>query len=294
VWRDIITISQAQANRVRMDSGQQDAHEGLMMFLDAMETIPELHRLFQHRHTIETICSECKHSSPKKAFNLVFVACPTLTTHRDEKFKDADEYYKTSMPMNEFLRKQNGVVEDFICPNVNCKSRSPKLQTTTLSMIPEIIPVVLKKYYEKTPTPFPAKLEFLARGGAKKYVYKLVAQSEHAGGMSGGHYWATGLRSDGWKSLNDGGVGAINPGPTNNTYIIFYHFTGEEVVNTKEFKTTTKTDVTNVTNVTDGQMIPATASDLSATVSTATDLSTALDPNAPFEITLPVLDVPPV
>jgi ubiquitin C-terminal hydrolase len=232
IWRDIMTISQAQNNRVRMDAGQQDAHEGLMMFLDAMETIPEVQRLFQHRHNIRILCDKCKKIvSDKKEFNMVFVAQPDLKTPQHEKFKDVDEYYNTSMPLNEFLRKQNGYVDrDFICPNLECREKGEKFQTTTLSMIPEIIPVVLKKYHEKVPTPFPAKLEFLAKGGAKKYVYKLVAQSEHSGSMNGGHYWATGLRSDGWKNLNDGGVADTTPGPTDNTYIIFYNYIGEEII----------------------------------------------------------------
>lgn len=232
IWRDILAISQSQKNQVRMDAGQQDAHEGLMMFLDAMETIPEVHRLFQHRHNIRILCTKCgKIVADNREFNMVFVAQPDLKTPQHEKFKDVDEYYNRSMPLNEFLRKQNGYIDkDYVCPNPECKDKSEKFQTTTLSMIPEIIPVVLKKYIEKVPTPFPARLEFLAKGGTKKYIYKLVAQSEHSGSMSGGHYWATGLRSDGWKSLNDGNVSDTTPGPTNNTYIIFYNYVGEETV----------------------------------------------------------------
>jgi ubiquitin C-terminal hydrolase len=228
VWRDVIAVAQAQNNRVRMDHGQQDAHEGLMMFLDAMETIPEIHRLFEHRHRTQILCDKCqKYVVDKKENNLVFEAQPDLKTEQIEKFKDVDEYYNTSMPLNEFLRKQNGYVdENFSCPE--CKEKMAMFKTTTLTMIPEILPVVLKKYYQKTVTPFPAKLEFLARGGSKKYIYKLVAQSEHSGTMSGGHYWAVCLRQNGWKVLNDGFVGDQAPGPTDNTYVIFYNFEKEE------------------------------------------------------------------
>jgi ubiquitin C-terminal hydrolase len=83
------------------------------------------------------------------------------------------------------------------------------------------------KYRQKVVTPFPAKLEFFAKGGNKKYIYKLVAQSEHSGSMAGGHYWAICDRKDGWKVLNDSRVENHSAGPTENTYIIFYNYVGE-------------------------------------------------------------------
>ena len=60
VWRDIILTSQKRCDRVQMNNGQQDANEGLLMFLDAMDTIPEVKRLFEHRHKIQVLCDECK------------------------------------------------------------------------------------------------------------------------------------------------------------------------------------------------------------------------------------------
>ena len=150
-----------------------------------------------------------------------------------EKFKEIDKYYDTALPLNDFLFKQNGFIDaDCICPNVSCKKKGSKFKTTTLIMIPEILTVVLKKYKYKLLTPFPAKLEFLAKGGTKKLIYILVAQSEHSGGMSGGHYWAICLRkSDNtinskmvWKTLNDSSVSDGTPGPTINSYILFYNF----------------------------------------------------------------------
>lgn len=228
VWRDIIAISQSQNNRVRMNSGQQDAHEGLMMFLDAMETIPEVRRLFEHRHRIQVLCDNCKEFIiDKKETNLVFEAQPDLKTEQLEKFKDVDEFYGTSMKLNDFLRKQNGYIDqNHVCEK--CNARCEKFKTTTLTMIPEILPVVFKKYEDKSMTPFPSTLEFAAKSNGKKLVYILVSQSEHSGSMSGGHYWAISLRADGWKTLNDSSVSEGRAGPTSNTYMVFYHFAREE------------------------------------------------------------------
>jgi hypothetical protein len=244
IWRDIIAISRAKNNRVRMDNGQQDAHEGLMMFLDAMETIPEVRRLFEHRHRTQILCDKCKEFVvDKREANLVFEVQPDLKTEQVERFKAIDDFYQTVMPLNEFLKKQNGYADkDFRCPKIVgyrdelgpdgkqipilCGALGEKFRTTSLTMIPEILPVVIKKYYRKINTPFPAKLEFVAKGGTKKLIYELVAQSEHAGSMGGGHYWAIGKRADGWKNLNDGSVSPGVAGPTDNSYVIFYHYSG--------------------------------------------------------------------
>ena len=113
IWRDIIAISQSQKNHIRMNSGQQDAHEGLMMFLDAMETIPEVRQLFEHRHRTQAICEICKKCViDKRETNLVFEAQQDLKTEQLQKFKELDEFYETSMPLNDFLKKQNGYVDE--------------------------------------------------------------------------------------------------------------------------------------------------------------------------------------
>jgi ubiquitin C-terminal hydrolase len=199
-----------------------------MMFLDAMETIPEVRRLFEHRYRTQVFCELCKdYVIDKRETNLVFEAQSDLKTEQLDKYKEIDEFYNSSMSLNDFLCKQNSYVdENHVCPKCNIKCS--KFQTTTLTMIPEILTVVFKKYMTKITTPFPAKLEFIAKGGTKKLIYKLVAQSEHSGNMSGGHYWAICLRSDGWKLLNDSNVNDANPGPTNNTYIIFYNYVETE------------------------------------------------------------------
>jgi ubiquitin C-terminal hydrolase len=240
IWSFILNTAQKRNDRVRMNFGQQDAHEGLLMFLDVLDDIPEIKRLFEHRHRHQIKCDKCdKWVMDKYETNLVFEVQPNLKTEQDVKFKDVDNCYDTAMPLNEFLRKQNGFVDnDYICPNAECKQKGSKFKTTTLTMVPEILPVVLKKYTNKMVTPFPGKLEFLARGGTEKIVYRLVGQSEHSGTTQGGHYWAVCLRKTSasddstltWKMLNDSSVSDAKPGPTASSYILFYCYTHTEMV----------------------------------------------------------------
>ncbi len=230
VWNYIIAISRSQNNKIRMDSGQQDAHEGLMMFLDAVESIPEIRRLFEHRYRIQAFCDLCKECViDRKETGLVFEVQPDLKTEQLDKFKEIDEYGNTSMPLNEFLVRQNGYIDgNHICEK--CNQRSEKYKTTTLCMIPEILAVTFKKYTNKMNTPFPATLKFISKGASKQLVYKLVAQTEHYGSMSSGHYIAICKRSSGWKEISDNSVSDGQAGPTTNTYIVFYHYMGEELI----------------------------------------------------------------
>lgn len=234
VWRNIMSVARARKDRVLMNDGQQDAHEGLMMFLDAVEHIPLVRQLFEHRHRIKVLCPECNtYVVDKREENLVFEVQPDLKTEQHSKFQDIDKYYKKSMPLSEFLRSQNGYVdENYRCPNSECNKKGPKFKTTQLTMVPEILPILIKKYDQKVITPFPSQLEFASVGGKKKMIFRLVAQSEHSGGRGGGHYWAIVYRKGKWVNLNDSSVSDTTPGPTHNTYVLFYHYDHDEDLST--------------------------------------------------------------
>jgi uncharacterized UBP type Zn finger protein len=228
VSKDILLMARNKKNKVKMDFfTQQDSHEGLLMLLEALDTIPEVKRLFQHRHRNMIKCSKCqKVVVDKPEDNLVFEVQPDLKSEQHTIFLD-QKNNTTSQDLNDFLKKQDSFVDaDFICPS--CKQKGEKFKATVLTMVPEILPIVLKKYRGKCCTPFPNKLEFTNKSATKKYRYMLIAQSEHSGGMSGGHYWAVCLRQSNndlaWKLINDREISDGKCGPTINTYIIFYHY----------------------------------------------------------------------
>jgi ubiquitin C-terminal hydrolase len=227
IWREIINISQSQNTKIKMNWGQQDAHEGLIMFLSALESVPQVYQLFQHRCRNDIYCSKCKSVvSSNKMLELVFETPADLKNEQLKQFENLDEYYKTSINLQEFLTKNNGYIDaQYKCPKCGDISKE-KYQSSYLTMVSEIITIVFKKYEKKHLILFPMNLEFTAKCGTKKIRYKLVAQSEHSGSMSGGHYWAVCLRSDGYYNLNDTMLSKANPQPTENTYLVFYHYIG--------------------------------------------------------------------
>lgn len=225
IWRQIIAHSSKRRSIVHMGTGQEDAHEGLCMLLESLENIHEIRRLFQHRYRTQIYCDACaKYTVNKSETSLTFQIQSSLKTEQLPQFKDRDQYYNSTMTLNDFIRVQNGYIDDsFKCPE--CNRTGAKFLRTVLTMAPEILPIVLKKYTEKTQTDFPHKLMIPASDN-KSLIYRLVAQCEHSGSMQGGHYWAVALRKTSelkYYMLNDSSVSEGIAGPTLNTYIAFYH-----------------------------------------------------------------------
>lgn len=147
--------------------------------------------------------------------------------------KETESKEVTIKSFNNFIMVNSSVVEKFRCTNQECKSEKDKKKTHILQRVPEIVTVLLKKYNKKTLVKFPPTLVFRADNG-KKFHYALVAQSEHSGSMSGGHYWSICLRcnesGDSLEAynLNDISSSKTDMRPTENSYLIFYHFFKEE------------------------------------------------------------------
>ncbi len=224
LWTLLIRASRARKDRITMRLGsQEDAHEGLMMIMEILDSMPEIRILFEHAYNTEIYCHECKKmSSDRTEYNLTFEVQADLKTEQLPIFHPIDNTYGKQRTLEDFIKVQTGYVDkDYICSK--CGKRGSKFKKTRLIVVPEIMCIVIKKYERKDITPFTEKMYFNAPEG-KKLEYQLVAQSEHAGDMRGGHYWAICLRNDGWKNLNDSSVRDDSPGPTNYTYILFYHY----------------------------------------------------------------------
>ena len=223
IWNYIISRSKNRKDIIKLDhSSQHDMNEGLMLLLESLDNIPEFNRLFEHRYQIDIFCPKCKFVSTNYQHNKIFEVQSDLKMAQVDEFKNIDKYFNKILHINDFLKIQNSYIEDYVC--TKCKDSNIKFKSTRLKMIPEILPIVIKKYYSKEITPFPEYLYFIGSDAKSKIVYRLVAQSEHSGSQSGGHYWARALRKNNkWYNLNDSSVSHSNPESTINTYMLFYH-----------------------------------------------------------------------
>lgn len=227
---------------VQFGGGQESASEALVHLLDMMElpSVPSpITNLFLHRFRCNIHCCHCKNIVSKTTdyavnFELFHI-------DKDNKPMNIDTFSKA-------IQTQVSITEDYKCPECLCCGIKPvndkclickkpskttsAYRTYNLTMVPEIVFCMFNLYVgfggSRHVRYFPETLEFPSHDGSA-LIYNIVSQIEHAGSLSGGHYWARSLRANNEVfTLNDNGVSLTAFTPTANTYIVVYHYFGKK------------------------------------------------------------------
>uniref|UniRef100_F1KVS2 Ubiquitin carboxyl-terminal hydrolase n=1 Tax=Ascaris suum TaxID=6253 RepID=F1KVS2_ASCSU len=134
-----------------------------------------------------------------------------------------------------------------------CKEHQHATKKLDLWKLPPVLIIHLKRFHftrwsrEKIdiPVEFPLTgLDLTSRVVDEKFgkaVYDLIAVSNHAGGLGGGHYWAWARNGDDWYDFNDASVSAMpqpnDPIVSKEAYVLFYRkrlMEGERVLSDAE------------------------------------------------------------
>ena len=223
VLRALMTDLAKRRPHVRFGGGQESASEALIHLLDMIEPQDDMQtspitNLFLHRFKCDLYCYGCKKiisSTTDYAVNFNLFHIDDVFTPNASKSKNITDFSKA-------VRFHSSITEDYKCL---CKS-TKAIRFYSLTMIPEIIFCMFNLYGNvRNIRYFPEHIEFPAIESEKKLLYRLIGQIEHTGSLSGGHYWARGLRADNQVYLlNDTGVSISKFTPTINTYIIVYNY----------------------------------------------------------------------
>lgn len=224
-WKFMIEdIAKKSISSAKFAIGQQCAAEGFSLFLDVLEKHTNIQTLFTYRRNIKIFCPNCgEEFSNTYELNNIFFVEANYTDH-----------IISTGNLNDFLMNQKNDVDNN-CVCTICNNRGNKPGTSSLTMVPEILFVMVKKYSHvrghsrklDNYINFPQKLEFEAKSGGK-FMYSAVAQIDHVGGLNGGHYYAICFRRGKWVCMNDNSVYDADFNPNNNTYVVLYHFTNHE------------------------------------------------------------------
>lgn len=169
---------------------QEDIHEGLTLFLDA---IPGAESIFNVRYACRIYCRSCKQST-----------VPGTSGHEEppELVIDmSDSPAVTKQEIEDKIKVNVQVPRDYTCEHCGAKNNynpdtgeidSNILQIYRLARLSEVIVLLFKKYSGKRTMYYPPELEF--KSMTKNLRYRIVAQVEHFGNMYSGHYSCECLR----------------------------------------------------------------------------------------------------
>lgn len=206
-----------------LDASQQCAGEALRLFLEALSLdlgqclgqgtpkVTIVDRLFYHRMAHIIQCCECLELTNQYSVDAIL----HVTIESIDKFQALEAGSDARLCF-----EQDTLLKDYQCQS--CKTRGLATKKERLVMVPEILTVMIKRYNNKGQklTQLVQLPEVLQIG---PHSYKAVAQIEHQGSLSGGHYWANCLRRTGWYTLNDTSCSKSEGfRPSGSTYITFY------------------------------------------------------------------------
>jgi len=194
--------------------GNQCCLEAYILLIEYIDS-KCIERLFKHRFNEIIHCLKCDKMTmvQKKCDNIIFDVPSNF------KFDD------TNPSLQDFIKQSLvTLVGNYKC--TRCGSVDQKIKMEMLIMVPEIVVLVFQAGIPPNKLSIPEKFILPGEDDEKKDVpleYNAVAQIEHSGTSTGGHYWAICKRNDGWYELNDSSVSESQFGVTTNTYMVFYH-----------------------------------------------------------------------
>lgn len=193
---------------------QECADEAFTLMVDLFDH-PRIAGLFNNIYELAITCPRCQ-----KEVSSIRDRTYKIDVFTPHALADAVSFTK-------YLRVHSSPVNSYRCPE--CEEVSSPLRIERLRMLREIVVLTFNKYHAKTARYFPAELVFPARGGGE-LRYRKVAQIEHTGGMSGGHYYASVLRGAAprFHLANDSSIMPQELGPTMQTYMVMYHMVSSE------------------------------------------------------------------
>jgi ubiquitin C-terminal hydrolase len=184
-------------------------------------------KLFLHKCEWNTSCIRCNKILSKKIdYGVIFDL-----HHIDDSANI--EYIKASLGQehiefspqifSNLIKHHISNVEGYFCDV--CHKDDKVYRIYNLKRIPEIVFCSFNIYYQQSRKVryFPPYLEYDTTN-KEKMNFKLIGQIEHSGTLSGGHYWAKGLRKNGEVfELNDMSISKSEFQSSPRTYMIIYH-----------------------------------------------------------------------
>lgn len=182
-------------------NGQESASEAFILLLNNEKRVKEL---FMCRTRYKIYCLNCKHiTNEQKDYTIIF-----------------NMFHVKNLTSKDILTHISKL-DDYKCDKCNKTDHIYKICKVT--MMSEIIVCAFNIYYQKAFHNFPLILSFPGKNNTT-LKYEAIGQIEHFGTLNGGHYTSRAVRKNGVYYFNDNAYYSSTIEPTENTYLVFYHY----------------------------------------------------------------------
>jgi ubiquitin C-terminal hydrolase len=192
--------------------GQESASEGLVLLLELIDN-EDVYMLFNHIYEERIVCVSCTNILSSKRENSIH-------------FLLFDMEKLNKIGLSKYILEFYNTIYDYkgVCTKCN---REKFTRCYRLKYLPEIVICILNRYDERIPTELPATFS-LTDLSRLPLIYKKIAEIDHYGRLSGGHYVCRALRQDGLVYMfNDSNISISELHTKPETYITFYHHSFE-------------------------------------------------------------------
>lgn len=203
---------------------QECAVEGFDMILASFKSAPIL-KLFTTVYKMSFDCPSC-HTTISQTRDMTYRI--DLFTQSDLLSRPDSPGITTREQFQQYVLSHISQLDEYRCDRCHAHIRNLR-RLERLCQVHEILIFTLNKFYDKTKIWFPEHfdLPFSQDGKIGRAHYRLVCHVMHSGTLSGGHYWAHGLRRHDtipqWFALNDNSVASGAADPTAESFILAYH-----------------------------------------------------------------------
>jgi ubiquitin C-terminal hydrolase len=188
--------------------GQESASEGLVLLLEYIDD-ENVYRLFNHSYEERITCVNCTHILSTTRENSVHFLLFNLNK-------------LNQIGLSKYIVEFYNTIFDYQGVCTKCKHTKFTL-CHRLKYIPEIVICILNRYDTREDVTLPSRFDIIDAEGFPMN-YKKIAEVDHFGGLTGGHYICRALRSDGKVyNFNDSHISEDRLKTRLETYMTFYH-----------------------------------------------------------------------
>jgi len=190
ILNELVKARRGKKDRL-LHGRQEDFHEGLTFLIDQIGG--RITNLFSIRYKMSI---QCRNPDCKEPIRAGPQEEPNYMIQLFEEDPVLQDSLNSKESIQNYILRHINIPDDYKCEScgiqntqdpVTKKVTHNVMQVYSLARLSEIIVLVFNKYHTKKVKFFPQSLDFKGTNG--DLHYEVMAQIEHGGNMSGGHYW---------------------------------------------------------------------------------------------------------